>query len=71
MRVKDLSSEELAALIQEAVVEALLELLGDPDQGLELREDLRERLKHSLKRVRQGERGLAAQEVAKRIGSAW
>ncbi|MFQ5852744.1 MAG: hypothetical protein ACE5JU_19470 [Candidatus Binatia bacterium] len=71
MKVKDLSSEELKALIQEAVEEVLLELLGDPDQGLELREDLQERLKRSLERVRRGERGIPAEEVVKRIGLTW
>jgi len=58
MKVKDLSSVELKALIQEAVEKAMLDLLGDPDQGLELREGIQERLKHSLKRVQKGERGI-------------
>ncbi|MDI6773529.1 MAG: hypothetical protein QME77_13235 [bacterium] len=70
-RVKDLSSGELRALIQEAVEQALLELLGDPDQGLSVRDDLHARLRGSLERVRRGERGVAAQEVAKRAGFAW
>lgn len=71
MKVKDLSSEELKTLVQEAVEEALLELLGDPDQGLELREEVKERLKRSLERVRQGERGIATEEAAKRAGLSW
>ena len=64
MKVKDLSSVELKALIQEAVEKALLDLLGDPDQGLKLREGIQERLKHSLKRVQKGERGIPAEEAA-------
>lgn len=71
MKVKDLSSEELKALIQEAVEEALFEVLGDPDQGLELREELQKRLRHSLERVNRGERGTPAEEVAKRAGLSW
>lgn len=71
MKVTDLSSEELKALIQEAVEEVLLELLGDPDQGLELREDVKKRLKRSLERVQQGEQGIPAEEVAKRTRLTW
>jgi hypothetical protein len=71
MKVKDLSSEELKALVQEAVEEVLLELLGDPDQGLELREEVQERLKRSLERVQKGERGIPAEEVARKAGLAW
>ena len=71
MKVKDLSSVELKALIQEAVEKALLDLLGDPDQGLELREGIQERLKHSLKRVQKGERGIPAEEAAREAGLAW
>ena len=51
MKVKELSVEQLKALIQEAVEEKLQEVLGDPDQGLELKEDIKKRLKHSLAAV--------------------
>ena len=71
MKVKDLSSVELKALIQEAVEKAMLELLGDPDQGLELREGIQERLKHSLERVHKGDQGIPAEEVAKEVGLTW
>ena len=57
MKVKELSVEQLIALIQEAVEEKLQEILGDPDQGLELREDIKERLRQSLSAVERGERG--------------
>ncbi len=68
MKVKDLSKEELRALVHEAVEEALLELLGDPDQGLELREEIKERLKRSLARSQQGVQGMTAAEVAEKAG---
>lgn len=72
MKVKDLSSVELKALIQEAVEKAMLDLLGDPDQGLELREGIQERLKHSLERVRKGEQGVVpAEEAARKTGLTW
>lgn len=47
MKVSELSVEELRSLVQEVVEEKLRELLGDPDQGLELQDKLKERLRHS------------------------
>ena len=41
MKVKDLSVEQLRSLVQEAVEEKLKEMLGDPDVGLELREEVK------------------------------
>jgi hypothetical protein len=70
MKVKDLSRDELKALIQNAVEEALMELLGDPDYGLELRKEVRERLQRSLKQQGEGPR-IPAEEVAKRVGASW
>jgi len=53
--VKDLSMDDLEHLIEQKV----LEMLGDPDSGLELREEfkkeLEERLKKPSKRVPQRE----------------
>ena len=45
MKVKELSVEQLKAVIQETVEEKLYEILGDPDEGLELREEVVQRLK--------------------------
>jgi hypothetical protein len=42
--VRELSIEELKALIEEVVEEKLREMLGDPDEGLALRPDIQERL---------------------------
>lgn len=71
MKVKDLSREELKALVQEAVEEVMIELLGDPDQGLELRDEVTQRLKSSLERLKQGEEGILAEEAAKKSGLEW
>ncbi len=71
MKVKDLSKEELRALVHEAVEEALLELLGDPDQGLAVREEIKERLKRSLARSQQGVQAMTAAEVAEKAGLDW
>jgi len=69
-KVKDLSREELKALIQDAVEEALADLVGDPDQGLELRTKVQDRLQHSLKHFEEEQR-IPAEELAKRIGVNW
>ncbi len=71
MKVKELSVEQLKALIQEAVEEKLQEILGDPDQGLELREDIKDRLRRSLAAVEGGEEGLPIGQVAKEVGLEW
>jgi len=55
-KVKDLSREELKALIQNAVEEALANLVGDPDRELELRAKVQERLQHSLMHVEEEQR---------------
>jgi len=41
MKVADLTPEELKALIRESVEAVLAEHLGNPDAGLELREELK------------------------------
>ena len=71
MKVKELSVEQLKALIQEAVEEKLQEILGDPDQGLEVKEEVKERLKRSLAAVECGEEGIPIGQVAKEIGLEW
>ena len=40
-KVADLTVDEFRALVQEIVVHTLSEMLGDPDEGAELREDFR------------------------------
>ena len=68
MKVADLSTEELKNLIREAVEEKLRELLGDPDWGLKLREEVKERLVHSLAAIKKEEKGIGVEEVAERFG---
>ena len=71
VKVSDLTVDELRAIVQETVREALLEIL-DPDRGLEVREDLIEELQKSAKKVKRGEEPLIpAEEVARRLGLEW
>ncbi len=71
MKVKELTVEQLLALIQEAVDERLREILGDPDQGLELKGDVKDRLKHSLSAMEAGEKSIPLGQVARELGLEW
>ena len=66
MKVKELTVEQFKDLIQEAIEEKLEEIIGDPDLGLELREDIKERLRNSLAARQRGEKGIPIEEVATR-----
>jgi len=71
MKVKELTVEQFKILIQEAIEEKLEEITGDPDLGLELREEITERLRRSLAGVQRGEKGIPIEEVAKQAGLDW
>jgi hypothetical protein len=68
--VGQLSTDELREIIGSVVEQKLKEILGDPDEGLELRADVRDRLLRQKKAVANGERGEELEEVAKRLGIA-
>ena len=69
--LKDLSIEELKALIGEVVEEKFREILVDPDAGLALRPEVRERLRSDLEGPQQEEENIPAAEVARRRGLEW
>ena len=69
--VRDLSIEELRALIADVVEETLRDLVGDPDAGLELRPEVRERLLKTLSQPRESRRTVPVSEVARQIGVDW
>ncbi len=71
MQVKDLTTEELKALIRETVLETLEEFLDDPDEGKEIHPEIKQQLIESMRRTQAGERGIPAEEVAKRFGLTW
>jgi hypothetical protein len=71
MKVKELTVEEFKILIQEAIEEKLEEITGDPDLGLELREEIKERLRSSLGAMQRGVKGIPVEEVAKQAGLDW
>jgi len=71
MKVKELTVEQFKDLVQEAIEEKLEEIIGDPDLGLEVREEIKERLRNSLAARQRGEKGIPIEEVARRAGLDW
>ena len=69
--VKDLSIEELRAVIGEVVEEKLREVLNDPDAGLALRPEIRDRLRADLQGPEEGGQNIPAAELARRRGLDW
>ena len=69
--VKDLSIEELKALIGEVVEQKFREILTDPDAGLALRPEIRDRLLRDLEDPRIEGESIPATEVARRRGLEW
>jgi len=69
--MREISTEELRTIIGEVVEEKLREMLGDPDDGLSLRPEVRERLIASLNQPRESRRTVSATEVAGDLGLDW
>lgn len=65
--VGQMTRDELKEMIETLIEQKLLELLGDPDEGLELRKSVRARLVRQKKAVAAGERGEAFNAVVRRL----
>ena len=70
-RVSDLTLEELRLLIQETVAQTLTDLLRDPDEGLDVREDLKRELSEAMRRNNGTFATKAAADVAAQLGLRW
>lgn len=68
--VAELTVDEFKELVHEVVIQSLTELLGDPDEGMVLREDLAEELRQSIKEVEAGGDTIALSDVLKNLGSS-
>ena len=66
--IAEMSKTEFKRMIEMTVEEKLLELLGDPDEGLELRKSVRARLLRQRRAVAAGERGEPFEDVVRRLG---
>ena len=66
--VAQMTKEELREMIGAAVEQKLLEVLGDPDEGLEIRTAVTDRLLRQKKAVATGERGQPLDDVIQQLG---
>ncbi|MCL6642377.1 MAG: hypothetical protein K6T71_03520 [Candidatus Bipolaricaulota bacterium] len=62
-KVSEMTTTELKEMIEMIIEQKLIELLGDPDEGLSLRKSVRERLLRQKRAVAEGERGVPLEEV--------
>lgn len=61
--------EAIESFVEIAVERRLEEILGDPDEGLDLREELRRRLHEQQQRVAKGERGRSMSDLLRGANS--
>ncbi len=66
-----MTAEELKEIVEDAVERKLYEMIEDPDKGLNLKPQVRKRLRSTLKAERKGEKGISATQVAKKLGLRW
>jgi hypothetical protein len=69
--VADLTIDEFKDLVREVVTQTIVELFGDPDEGLELREDMKANLQRSLAAVQAGGETIPAEVIAAKLGLDW
>lgn len=66
--VAQMTQDELRDMIETIVERKLIDMFGDPDEGLVLDPGLRERLTRQMQAVAAGGRGIALDEVAAQLG---
>ena len=62
---------QLSDFRRSRTVQTLTELLGDPDEGLELRDDIKVKIQQSLATVKAGGEIIPAEKVAAKLGLTW
>ena len=66
--VAHMSKKELTQVISNVVEQKLVELFGDPDEGLPMKENMRKRLLRQKKAVAKGDRGTDLTSIRKQLG---
>ena len=66
--VAKMTKKELREMIETAIEQKLVQLLGDPDEGLPIRKAVRDRLLRQKRAVSRGERGEPFEEVVQQLG---
>ena len=70
-KVADLTIDEFRELVRAVVIQTLSEILNDPDEGLELRDDFAEELQYSLTVADADSKTVSAQKIAEKLGLTW
>lgn len=66
--VSQMTKEDLREIISDVLDEKLMELFGDPDEGLILRDEVREFLIRQREVIARGEFGRPLEDVVKELG---
>jgi hypothetical protein len=66
-----LTAEDLKQIVKEAVEKKLYEFVQDPDKGLRLKPEVRNRLRRTLAAERTSKRGVPAFQVAEKLRLGW
>ena len=66
--IAHMTKKEFANMLSTVVEQKLIELFGDPDDGLVMKESLRRRLVRQTNAVAKGERGEDFSTTRKRLG---
>ena len=66
--VAQMTKEELREIIEMSIEQKLIEILGDPDEGLAIRESVRDRLLRQREAVAAGERGQPLDDIVQQLG---
>ena len=66
--VAEMTKEELRELIGAIVEEKLLQLIADPDEGMQVQDNLRDRLLRQQRLVASGARGESLDDVLAQLG---
>ena len=66
--VAQMTKEELREMNETSIEQKWIEILGDPDEGLEIKESVRDRLLRQREAVAAGERGQPLDDVVQQLG---
>ena len=66
-KISEMTKKELKEMIESSVEQKLLELIGDPDEGLEIRKSLRNRFLRQKKAVANGDLGEDFEAVVRKL----
>ncbi len=66
--VAQMTKDEFVEMMGTLIEQKLLELLGDPDEGLEIRRSVKDRLLRQRAAVEAGERGESLNDVVQQLG---